>query len=82
VPAITFRHVLGTDPTSPNTRSSRQRQGPTFSLSAVPTSTIWRRRWPRRIAALRTGESEVEIRVVDRIPRNQASGKLKRFIAL
>jgi hypothetical protein len=24
----------------------------------------------------------VKIRVVDRIPRNQASGKLKRFVAL
>jgi phenylacetate-CoA ligase len=82
VPAITFRHVLGTDPHVSEYQVTQTTTGAdilTVGRPDVDTLTI------SVLAALqRCGLSNptVEIRVVDRIPRNQASGKLKRFIAL
>jgi phenylacetate-CoA ligase len=82
VPAITFRHVLGTDPHISEYQVTQTATGADIlavgrpDVDALTTSMV---------AALhRCGlpNPTVEIRVVDRIPRNQASGKLKRFIAL
>jgi phenylacetate-coenzyme A ligase PaaK-like adenylate-forming protein len=82
VPAITFRHVLGTDPRVSEYQVVQTAAGAEIltvgrpDVDALTTSVA---------AALRRcglANPTVGIRVVARIPRNQASGKLKRFIAL
>jgi phenylacetate-coenzyme A ligase PaaK-like adenylate-forming protein len=82
VPAITFRHVLGTDPRVSEYQVRQTAAGAdilTVGHPDVDALTV------AVVAALRRSglpDPAVEIRVVDRIPRHQASGKLKRFIAL
>jgi phenylacetate-CoA ligase len=82
VPAITFRHVLGTDPHISEYQVTQTSTGADIltvgrpDVDTLATSVV---------AALRRcglPNPAVRIRVVDRIPRNQASGKLKRFIAM
>jgi phenylacetate-CoA ligase len=81
VPASAFRHVLGTDPRISEYQVTQTVTGADIltvgspDVAALTTALV---------AALRRyglPEPTVEIRVVDRIPRHQASGKLKRFIA-
>jgi len=82
VPAITFRHVLGTDPHVSEYQVTQTPTGADILTVGHPdvdtlTTSV--------VAALRrcgVPDPTVDIRDVDRIPRNQASGKLKRFIAL
>jgi phenylacetate-coenzyme A ligase PaaK-like adenylate-forming protein len=82
VPALTFRHVLGTDPRISEYQVTQTAAGADILTVGQPdvdalTAAV--------LAALRRcglPDPEVQIRVVDRIPRHQASGKLKRFIAL
>jgi phenylacetate-coenzyme A ligase PaaK-like adenylate-forming protein len=82
VPAITFRHVLGTDPRISEYQVTQTNKGAeilTVGRPDVGTLTT------SMVTALRRcglSNPAVAIRVVNRIPRNQASGKLKRFIAL
>jgi phenylacetate-CoA ligase len=82
VPAITFRHVLGTDPRISEYQVTQTAAGAdilTVGHPDIDGLTVG------VVAALRRcglPDPEVEIQVVDRIPRQQASGKLKRFIAL
>jgi phenylacetate-coenzyme A ligase PaaK-like adenylate-forming protein len=82
VPAITFRHVLGADPHISEYQVTQTATGADIltvgrpdigSLVASVAAALHRCGLPN---------PRVGIRVVDRIPRNQASGKLKRFIAL
>jgi phenylacetate-coenzyme A ligase PaaK-like adenylate-forming protein len=81
VPASAFRHVFGTDPRISEYQVTQTVTGADIltvgspDVAALTTALV---------AALRRyglPEPTVEIRVVDRIPRHQASGKLKRFIA-
>jgi phenylacetate-CoA ligase len=82
VPAITFRHVLGTDPHVSEYQVTQTPTGADILTVGHPdvdtlTTSV--------VAALRrcgVPDPTVDIRAVDRIPRNKASGKLKRFIAL
>ena len=82
VPAITFRHVLGTDPRITEYQVTQTAAGADIVTVGHPdidalTAAV--------LAALRRcglPEPKIQIRVVDRIPRHEASGKLKRFIAL
>ncbi len=82
VPAITFRHVLGTDPRVSEYQVVQTATGAEIfavgrpNVDALKVSVVG--------ALRRCGLSAptVAIRAVDRIPRHQASGKLKRFIAL
>lgn len=82
VPAITFRHVLGTDPRISEYQVRQTTAGAdilTVGHPDVEALTV------SVVAALRRcglPDPAVEVQVVDRIPRHQASGKLKRFIAL
>lgn len=82
VPAITFRHVLGTDPRISEYQVRQTIAGAdilTVGHPDVDALTV------SVVAALRRcglPEPTVEVQVVDRIPRHQASGKLKRFIGL
>lgn len=82
VPAITFRHVLGTDPCISEYQVIQTATGADILTVGRPDADTLRM---SVIAALRRcglPDPTVEIRDVDRIPRHQASGKLKRFIAL
>ena len=82
VPAITFRHVLGTDPRVAEYQVTQTTKGAdilTVGRPDVGTLTT------SMVTALRRcglPDPAVAIRIVNRIPRNQGSGKLKRFIAL
>jgi phenylacetate-coenzyme A ligase PaaK-like adenylate-forming protein len=82
VPAITFRHLLGTDPHVAEYQVTQTATGADIlSVGRPDVDTLT----AAVVAALRRcglPNPTVDIRVVDRIPRNQASGKLKRFIAL
>jgi phenylacetate-CoA ligase len=82
VPAVTFRHVLGTDPRISEYQVSQTPAG--ADILTVGDPDVERLNAAIVAALHRSGlpDATVEIRVVDRIPRNPASGKLKRFIAL
>jgi phenylacetate-CoA ligase len=82
VPASAFRHVLGTDPRISEYQVTQTVGGADIltvgspdadGLTAALVSALRRHGLP---------EPAVEVRVVDRIPRHEATGKLKRFIAL
>ena len=82
VPAITFRHVLGTDPHVSEYQVMQTPTGADILTVGHPDVDTLR---TSVVAALRrcgVPDPTVDIRAVDRIPRNKASGKLKRFIAL
>jgi hypothetical protein len=82
VPAITFRHVLGTDPRVSEYQVVQTTAGVDILAVGRPDVDALR---VSVVAALRgcgLPDPTVAIRAVDRIPRHQASGKLKRFIAL
>jgi phenylacetate-CoA ligase len=82
VPASVFRHVLGTAPALSEYQVKQTVAGAEILAVGTPdtdtlTSSV--------IAALRLhglSDPKIRIRVVDRIPRHHASGKLQRFIAL
>ena len=81
VPAITFRHVLGTAPRVSEYQVTQTATG--ADILAVGRPDVGMLAAAVQAALQRCGlaDATVSIRVVDRIPR-QASGKLKRFIAL
>ena len=81
VPAITFRHVLGTAPHVSEYQVTQTATG--ADILAVGRPDVGMLAAAVQAALQRCGlaDATVSIRVVDRIPR-QASGKLKRFIAL
>ena len=82
VPAITFRHVLGTDPHVSEYQVMQTTKG--ADILTVGRPDIDNLATSVAAALQRCGlpNPSVKIRPVDRIPRNRASGKLKRFIAL
>jgi phenylacetate-CoA ligase len=82
VPAITFRHVLGTDPHVSEYQVMQTARG--ADILTVGRPDIDNLATSVAAALQRCGleNPSVKIRPVDRIPRNRASGKLKRFIAL
>ena len=82
VPAITFRHVLGTDPHVSEYQVTQTTAG--AHILTVGNPDVEGLATSLAAALQRCGLSnpKVAIRVVDRVPRNQASGKLKRFVAL
>jgi phenylacetate-coenzyme A ligase PaaK-like adenylate-forming protein len=82
VPAITFRHVLGTDPHVSEYQVMQTTRG--AEILTVGRPDIDNLATSVAAALQRCGlpNPSVKIRPVERIPRNRASGKLKRFIAL
>jgi phenylacetate-CoA ligase len=80
--ASAFRHVLGTDPAISEYQVTQTVTGADILIVGTPdVETLTR----ALVAALRRyglPEPTVQIRIVDRIPRHEATGKLKRFIAL
>jgi phenylacetate-CoA ligase len=81
VPASAFRHVLGTDPRISEYQVTQTVTGADILTVGSPDVDALRTALVAAIRRYGLPEPTVEIRVVDRIPRHQASGKLKRFIA-
>jgi phenylacetate-coenzyme A ligase PaaK-like adenylate-forming protein len=82
LPASAFRHVLGTDPRVSEYQVTQTVAGADVLAVGSPDVDALR---TALIASLRRyglPDPAVEIRVPDCIPRQHASGKLKRFIAL
>lgn len=82
IPASAFRHVLGTDSCVSEYQVKQTASGAEVLVVGGPDVTALRM---SVIAALRRfglSEPHIEIQVVDRIARHEATGKLKRFIAL
>jgi hypothetical protein len=74
--------VLGTDPRISEYQVTQTAAGADILTVGQPDIDALR---AAVLAALRRcglSDPRVQIRVVDRIPRHQASGKLKRFVAL
>jgi len=82
VPAIAFRHVLGTDPRVSEYQVAQTATGADIVVVGGPDLDILT---SSLIAALRRyglPEPTIQIRVVNSLQRHQASGKLRRFIPL
>lgn len=82
IPASVFRHVLGTDPAVTEYQVRQTVAG--AEIVAVGNPDI-DRLTAAMLAALRErglGDPEVHIRVVERLERQQGSGKLRRFVPL
>ncbi len=82
VPAITFRHVLGTDPRVSEYQVVQTATGADILAVGRPDVDALRASVVGALRRCGLPHPTVAIRAVDRIPRHQASGKLKRFIAL
>jgi phenylacetate-CoA ligase len=82
VPAITFRHVLGTDPHVSEYQVTQTATGADILAVGHPDVDTLATSVAAALRRCGLPNPTVDIRVVARIPRNQASGKLKRFIAL
>jgi phenylacetate-coenzyme A ligase PaaK-like adenylate-forming protein len=82
IPASAFRHVLGRDSRVSEYQVKQTTSGAKVLVVGGPDVAALRM---SVIAALRRfgfAEPHIEIRVVDRIARHNATGKFKRFIAL
>jgi phenylacetate-CoA ligase len=82
VPAITFRHVLGTDPCVSEYQVVQTAVGADILVVGRPDVAALEVALGTALRRCGLPDPTVAIRAVDRIPRHQASGKLKRFIAL
>ena len=82
VPAITFRYVLGTDPHVSEYQVTQTATGADILTVGHPDVDTLTTSVAAALHRCGLPNPAVDIRIVDRIPRNQASGKLKRFIAL
>jgi phenylacetate-CoA ligase len=82
VPAITFRHVLGTDPHVSEYQVTQTTRGAEILTVGRPDIDNLATSVAAALQRCGLANPSVKIRPVDRIPRNRASGKLKRFIAL
>ncbi len=82
IPAIAYRYVLGTDPHVSEYQVKQTASG--AEILAVGTPDVNALTMAVIAALRRHGLSDpmIHIRVVDRIPRHEASGKLRRFIPL
>jgi phenylacetate-CoA ligase len=80
VPAITFRHVLGTDPHVSEYQVTQTATGADILTVGAPDVGILAAAVTAALERCGLTDASVSIRIVGRIPR-QASGKLKRFIA-
>ena len=82
VPAIAFRHVLGTDPLVSEYQVTQTATGADIVVVGAPNSDVLT---ASLIAALRRyglSEPAIRIRVAESLQRHGASGKLRRFIPL
>jgi phenylacetate-coenzyme A ligase PaaK-like adenylate-forming protein len=82
IPASVFRHVLGTDPRVTEYQVTQTPSGAEILAVGAPDVDVTTTSLIATLGAHGLQDPAIHIRVVDRIPRHHASGKLRRFIAL
>ncbi|MBB5159412.1 phenylacetate--CoA ligase family protein [Saccharopolyspora phatthalungensis] len=82
IPASVFRHVLGTDPRVSEYQVRQTRAGAEILVVGAPDAAALTSSVTAELRRHGLPEPEVRIRPVDRLPRHEATGKLRRFIAL
>lgn len=82
VPAGVFRHVLGLDPRLSEYQVRQTPDGAEILAVGSPDAAELAVSLTAALSRLGLPDPRVRIRTVDRIQRNEATGKLRRFIAL
>ena len=82
VPAGVFRHVLGVDPRLSEYQVRQTANGAEILAVGSPDTAGLAASLTAALRSLGLPDPQVQIRAVDRIQRNAATGKLRRFIAL
>ncbi|GAA1848385.1 hypothetical protein GCM10009836_30140 [Pseudonocardia ailaonensis] len=82
VPASAFRLVLGVDPRISEYQVHQTRAGAEVLVVGSPDPAAVRAALITELARFGFPGAVVDVRLVDRIPRNAASGKLARFLPL
>jgi phenylacetate-CoA ligase len=82
VPAGVFRHVLGIDPRLSEYQVRQTPNGAEVLAVGSPDTAELAASLVAELRRLGLPDPQVRIRTVDRIQRNEATGKLSRFIAL
>jgi phenylacetate-CoA ligase len=82
IPAVAFRYVLGTDPLISEYQVHQTSGG--ANVFVVGSADVVEVTMALAASLRRYGllEPDLTVRVVDKIPRHEATGKLKRFVAL
>ncbi|MEU6642291.1 phenylacetate--CoA ligase family protein [Saccharomonospora sp. NPDC046836] len=82
VPASAFRHVLGTDPLISEYQVHQTAAGADVLVVGVPDVSAVAAALVSSLRPYGLSQPEINVRVVGRIPRHAATGKLKRFVPL
>jgi phenylacetate-CoA ligase len=82
VPAIAFRHVLGTDPRISEYQVAQTAAGADILVVGNPNVEVLISSLVGALRRYGLPEPTIRIQVADSLPRHQASGKLRRFIPL
>jgi phenylacetate-coenzyme A ligase PaaK-like adenylate-forming protein len=82
VPAGVFRHVLGVDPLLSEYQVRQTPDGAEVLAVGSPDTAKLATSLIAALHSLGLPDPQVRIRMVDRIQRNEATGKLSRFVAL
>ncbi len=82
IPASAFRFVLGTDPAISEYQVRQTSAGADVLVIGSPDTSAVARGLTESLERFGLADAEVHVEPVDRIERNAATGKLKRFVAL
>lgn len=82
VPASAFRYVLGTDPRISEYQVHQTADGARLLVVGSPDTTAVAGAVTAQLAPYGLADPRITVEVVDQIPRNASTGKLKRFVAL
>src|SRR5258705_5098488 len=82
VPAIVFRHVLGTDPRVSEYQVTQTATGADIMVVGAPDAATLTSSLITALRRYGLPEPTIRIRVADGLPRHHSSGKLRRFIPL
>jgi phenylacetate-CoA ligase len=82
VPASAFRYVLGTDPLISEYQVHQTAHGADVLVVGSPDTAAVAAALVSSLARYGLTDAAIGVRAVEQIPRNAATGKLKRFVAL
>jgi phenylacetate-coenzyme A ligase PaaK-like adenylate-forming protein len=82
IPAAAFRHVLGTNPLISEYQVRQTAGGADVLVVGAPDVSAVAAALVSSLEPYGLAHAGIDVRVVDRIPRHAATGKLTRFIAL
>lgn len=82
VPAIAFRHILGTDPRISEYQVTQTATGADIVVVGAPDAAALTSALVGALRRYGLREPTINIRVADSLQRHEASGKLRRFIPL